>query len=190
MQGEQGLRRFLLQPRAVEREVADLLALSVEQKGPRGRWGHVGPGRGPDAGRRDAGETWSINGGGTGREMAWGSSAPRLRTQAGGAAPGAHAVLDGRGVTCGVLSSYMAGCCRAPSACLGSPGRSGPRTSSTRCPRGTAAGRIPPRRRTGARTGRGGGCPRSAPASSAASARTWCGASPWAPARGGRPSPL
>lgn len=38
MQGEQGLRRLLLQPRAVEREVADLLSLSVEQKGPRGRW--------------------------------------------------------------------------------------------------------------------------------------------------------
>lgn len=63
MEGEQGLRLLLLQPRAVEGEVADLLSLSVEQKGPRGRWGHVGPGRGPDAGRRDAGETWCHNGG-------------------------------------------------------------------------------------------------------------------------------
>lgn len=62
MQGEQRLRRLLLQPRAVEREVADLLSLSVEQKGPGGRWGDVGPGRGPDAGRRDAGETWHVNG--------------------------------------------------------------------------------------------------------------------------------
>lgn len=63
MEGEQGLRLLLLQPRAVEGEVADLLSLSVEQKRPRGRWGHVGPGRGPDAGRRDAGETWCRNGG-------------------------------------------------------------------------------------------------------------------------------
>lgn len=38
MQGEQGLRRLLLQPRAIQREVTDLLSLSVEQKCPRGWW--------------------------------------------------------------------------------------------------------------------------------------------------------
>lgn len=96
MEGEQGLRCLLLQPRAVERQVADLLSLSVEQKGPRGRWGHVGPGRGPDAGRCDAGETWHINGGGRQGERWLGehrplSSAPK---QERGAALGARAVLN------------------------------------------------------------------------------------------------
>lgn len=58
MQGEQGLGLLLLQPRAVEGQVADLLPLGVQQEGSRARRRHVGPRRGPDAGRRDAGETW------------------------------------------------------------------------------------------------------------------------------------
>lgn len=84
MEGKQRLRRLLLQPRAVEREVADLLALSIEQEGPGGWRGHIGTGRGPDAGRCDAGETWHINGvGGTRRVMARGALAPQLCTQGG-----------------------------------------------------------------------------------------------------------
>lgn len=62
MQGEQGLGRLLLQPGAVQREVPDLLALGVEQKRPRGRWGHVRPGLGPDTGWGDTGQTWHIGG--------------------------------------------------------------------------------------------------------------------------------
>lgn len=41
MQGEQGLGCLLLQSRAVEWQVADLLALGIQQEGPCGRRGHI-----------------------------------------------------------------------------------------------------------------------------------------------------
>lgn len=58
MQRQQGLGRVLLKPGAIEGQVADLLALGIEQEGAH-RWRrHVRPWRGAHGGWSDRGYTW------------------------------------------------------------------------------------------------------------------------------------
>lgn len=57
MQRQQGLGRVLLKPGTIEGQVANLLALGIEQEGAHWWRGHVGPGRGPDHGRSHGGYT-------------------------------------------------------------------------------------------------------------------------------------
>lgn len=57
MQRKQGLGRVLLKPGAIEGQVADLLALGIEQEGAHGWRSHIGPRRGSDGGWSDGGYT-------------------------------------------------------------------------------------------------------------------------------------
>lgn len=67
MQRQQGLGCILLKPGAIEGQVANLLALGIEQEGAH-RWrGHIWPGRGPDHGWSDGGYTCGREGGRGGR---------------------------------------------------------------------------------------------------------------------------
>lgn len=72
MQRQQGLGCILLKPGAIEGQVANLLALGIEQEGAH-RWrGHIWPGRGPDHGWSDGGYTcgrgWERRKGNKGRQ--------------------------------------------------------------------------------------------------------------------------
>ena len=57
MQWQQGLGHVLLKPGTIEGQVANLLALGIEQEGAHRRRGHVGPGCGPHHGRSHGGYT-------------------------------------------------------------------------------------------------------------------------------------
>ena len=57
MQRQQGLGHVLLKPGTIEGQVANLLALGIEQEGAHWWRGHVGPGCGPDRGWNHGGYT-------------------------------------------------------------------------------------------------------------------------------------
>lgn len=57
MQRQQGPGRVLLKPSTTEGQVANLLALGIEQEGAHGRRNHIRPRRGPDQGRSHRGYT-------------------------------------------------------------------------------------------------------------------------------------
>lgn len=57
MQRQQGPGHVLLNPGTTEGQVANLLALGIEQERAHGRRGHIGPGRGPEGGRSNRGYT-------------------------------------------------------------------------------------------------------------------------------------